>query len=167
MKYRGKYSLKRRLTETTGLARSKPGGDFEEVVRARRGGVKTGGSGHGHDVEFADGTGLETKLTKNGMIQIHISYHSRSSDIKAEVAKLGGGNDVGTIKQALANLGIDEGQAAAEILANYDKKKGSKIETSHHGVIETMSLRHSSWGSLGGRQDQFGPRYRVTAPRIK
>ena len=162
MKYNGKYSLKHRLNEATGTARSKPGGDFEEVVRARRGGVGTGGSSHGHDVQFADGTGLETKTTAGGTIQIHITHHpTHAKQMQAEVINLGGGNDVATIRQALQNCGLDEDQAAADILANYEKKKGQYIETSHHGVIKMSDLVHSSWGSLGGGAKKFGPVYRI------
>lgn len=168
MKYSGKYNLKKRLTEATGLDRSQPGGAFEEEVRSTTGGISTGGSGHGHDVTYADGSGLETKTTSGGSIQIHITHHpTHNRAMQDEVERLGGGNDVATIRAALANLGLDEKEAAADILANYEKKKGEFIMTSHHGKIKMSDLVHSSWGSLGGGSRKFGPVYRITSPRIK
>ena len=173
MKYRGKYSLKENLLrEFTGNARRVSGGDFEEEVRASTGGVRTGGSGHGHDVEYEDEegniTGLETKTSKSGTIQIHITHHpTHGKQLQDEVEMLGS-NRVGTIKQAIENLGLDQAQVAADILANYAKKKGDAIMTSHHGRISmSQDLVHSSWGSLGGGNRKFGPIYRITAKRIK
>ena len=162
MKYKGKYSLKEMLNETfTGNSRRQGGGNFEEEIRAKTGGVRTGGDTHGHDVEYADGTGLETKTTKSGkVIQIHITHHSRSKEIQAEVRSLGN-KRVGTIRQALANLDIDEAEAAAEILANYETKKGEYIMT-NHGKIKMSDMRHSSWGSLGASSIKFGPIYRFS-----
>ena len=163
MNLKGKYSLKSQLLEEssfTGRTRSGHGKAGEDEWAEKLGGSATGGSSHGHDVTVGD-RGMESKRTSCGKkIQLHISYHPRQREIKAKVAEAGN-KRAATIRKALMDLGIDEMQAYQDILDAYTAAKGNTFLTDQ-GEISSADLRPSTWSSLGGRINQFGPVYRFS-----
>ena len=170
MKYRGKYSLKSRLLETTTASanrRRNTGARSEQLGAEMTGGVVNTDDVHGADIKYADnrhgGKGLETKHY-DGPIEINITHMDDQQlydDIWANVKRIGArgaGEDPSkkhsVVVQAIEEAGSTVAEVQAKIVAGYKKKKGDAyLDTVTGKTVRFDDCTPGNFGSHGhGRQ---------------